>query len=59
MNKEKEYERICKKLGFIPSKYEPSPAESEQDDEAWVNPFLVLSNSEIMFLYENGYLRSE
>ena len=51
---DKEYERICKKLGFIPSEYKyDGPIE---EDDTWVNPFSVLNVEENDYLYENGYL---
>ena len=51
---DKEYERICKKLGFIPSEYKyDGPIE---EDDTWVNPFSVLTVEENDYLYENGYL---
>ena len=54
MDKEKEYKRICDKLGFIPSEYKyDGPIE---EDDTWVNPFSVLTADEHRFLYENGYL---
>ena len=54
MNKEKEYKRICDKLGFVPSEYKyDGPIE---EDDTWVNPFSVLTEEEDRFLYENGYL---
>ena len=46
MKKDKKYEDICKKLGFIPSELEDN----------FKNPFSVLSADEIIYLYENGYL---
>lgn len=53
---DKEYERICKKLGFIPSEYEYNgPIE---EDDTWVNPFSVLTVEENDYLYENGYLNN-
>ena len=51
---DKEYERICKKLGFIPSEYKYD-GQIEEDD-TWVNPFSVLTVEENDYLYENGYL---
>ena len=41
VDKEKEYQRICEKLGFIPSEYEYDGPVSE--DDTWVNPFSVLT----------------
>lgn len=57
MDKEKEYKRICKKLGFIPSQYKAP--ETDGEDDRWENPFLSLTSEEIMFLYNNGYLLHE
>jgi hypothetical protein len=51
---DKEYKRICEKLGFIPSEYKAKKTSSEDDN--WVNPFSVLSIEEQDFLYDNGYL---
>ena len=57
MDKEKEYKRICGKLGFIPSKYEAPEIDTEDDN--WENPFSILTTDEVMFLYTNGYLLHE
>lgn len=57
MDKEKEYQRICKKLGFIPSEFEYDGPDTE--DDSWVSPFSVLSADEIYFLYINGYLNKQ
>ena len=57
MDREKEYQRICDKLGFIPSEYKAPPSDTEDDN--WVNPFSVLTVKEIDFLYRGGYLRSK
>lgn len=54
MSIEKEYQRICDKLGFIPSEFK-APDFKEEDD-SWVSPFSVLTVSEIDFLYKNGFL---
>lgn len=48
-----EYDRICKKLGFIPSEY---TIESDTEDDTWVNPFSILTIEEQDYLYDNGYL---
>ena len=57
MDKEKEYKRICEKLGFIPSEYKyDGPIE---EDDTWVNPFSVLTADEHRFLHENGYFNQE
>ena len=50
-----EYDRICKKLGFIPSKY---TIESDTEDDTWVNPFSILTIDEQDYLYDNGYLNT-
>ena len=56
MEKEKEYKRICEKLGFVPSEYKyDGPVE---EDDSIPNPFSVLTIEEGRFLYENGYLVS-
>lgn len=54
MNKANEYNRICEKLGFIPSEFKLPKFTTE--DDTWVNPFSVLTSDEIMFLYNNGYV---
>ena len=56
-DKEKEYQRICEKLGFIPSEYEYDGPLTE--DDTWVNPFSVLTIEESDFLWENGYLNKQ
>ena len=53
--KESEYQRICVKLGFVPSEYVAPKTDTENDN--WNNPFLVLTSEEIDFLYLNGYLK--
>ncbi len=53
MNKEKEYKRICDKLGFIPSEYKFPDFDTE--DDSWVSPFSVLTVEEMDFLLENSY----
>ena len=57
MYREKEYQRICEKLGFIPSEYKYDGPSSE--DDTWINPFSVLTVEENKFLYENGYLNKQ
>lgn len=57
VDKEKEYQRICEKLGFIPSEYEYDGPLTE--DDTWVNPFSVLTIEESDFLWENGYLNKQ
>lgn len=57
MTVDKEYERICKKLGFIPSEYKYDGPIGE--DDTWVNPFSVLTVEENNYLYENGYLNQK
>lgn len=51
---DKEYERICKKLGFIPSEFKAPDFETE--DDSWESPFKKLTADEIEFLLDNGYL---
>lgn len=51
--KAQEYERICEKLGFIPSKLK---TENCFEDDNWINPFSILTIEEQDFLYYNGYL---
>lgn len=48
------YKKICDKLGFEPSAYDPPVSDTEDDTHE--NPFLKLTSDEIMYLYENGYL---
>lgn len=54
---DKEYESICKKLGFEPRNYKFPDFQTE--DEAWNDPFKVLSAEDIDYLYENGYLNQK
>ena len=54
MEKEKEYKRICEKLGFVPSEYKYDG--TVEEDDSIPNPFSVLTIEEGRFLYENGYL---
>ena len=51
------YERICLKLGFVPSDLPGIAAISE--DDSLKSPFSDLSPDEIRYLYENGYLRND
>ena len=57
MDKETEYQRICDKLGFIPSEFKTPDFETE--DDSWTNPFSALTVEENVFLYENGYLNNK
>ncbi len=54
MKKDKKYDEICKKLGFIPSELNENVPAEENDNQK--NPFSVLSVDEITYLYKNGYL---
>lgn len=54
MDKEKEYKRICEKLGCSPTEIEIPDLKTE--DDSWENPVSKLTVEEIDFLYENGYL---
>ena len=56
MEKEKEYERICKKLGFIPSEFKAPDFETE--DDSLESPFKKLTADEIEFLFDNGYFNN-
>jgi hypothetical protein len=56
MEKKKEYERICKKLGFIPSEFKAPDFETE--DDSWESPFKKLTADEIEFLFDNGYFNN-
>ena len=51
---DKEYKRICDKLGFVPSEY--SFPQTDGEDDNWKNPFLKLTLDEIEYLYKSGYL---
>lgn len=55
MKKDKKYEEICKKLGFIPSELSNDDVPAEEDDNR-KNPFSVLTVEEELYLYNNGYL---
>lgn len=44
------YEKICKKLGFDPQKY--NPVVSDYEDDSKVSPFSVLTIEESEFLFE-------
>ena len=57
MGKETEYQRICDKLGFIPSEFKAPDFETA--DDSWTNPFSALTVEENVFLYENGYLNNK
>lgn len=48
------YDKICEKLGFIPSEYKVEA--SDHEDDSRVSPFSVLEAEEICYLYDNGYL---
>lgn len=54
---DEEYNRICDKLGFIPSEYRYT-GKAEEDDRQ-ENPFSVLSVDEIDYLYNHGYLNQQ
>ena len=53
---DKEYDRICKKLGFIPSEYK---CDMDEENDNWINPFSVLTIEEQDYLYNNGYLNKK
>lgn len=53
---EKQYNSICKKLGFEPSKYEYPEDEECTEDDSKENPFSVLTTDEKYFLLFNGFL---
>lgn len=59
LDKEKEYERICKKLGCKPTEVEIPDFKTEDEDHDWVNPFSVLTIEESDFLWENGYFNKQ
>ena len=52
-----EYERICKKLGFVPCEYKFDGPDTEDDN--WENPVSVLTVEEIDYLWKNGYLNKK
>ena len=54
---DKRYKSICKKLGFEPRNYKFPDFQTE--DEAWNDPFKVLTAEDIDYLYENGYLNQK
>ena len=58
-DKEKEHERICKKLGCKPTEVEIPDFKTEDEDHDWVNPFSVLTIEESNFLWENGYFNKQ
>lgn len=51
---DEKYNQICEKLGFIPSEYKPET--SNHEDDSKVNPFSVLETSELLYLFDNGYM---
>lgn len=51
---DREYQRICEKLGFEPHNYVMENPDMEDDSKP--NPFSVLTEAESDYLYENGYL---
>lgn len=55
MTKDRKYDEICKKLGFIPCELNDDIPPIEDDNRK--NPFSVLTAEEIWYLYNNGYLR--
>lgn len=57
MDKEKEYQKICEKLGSNPLDIKIPDFETE--DDTWVSPISKLSVEEIDFLYKNGYLNKK
>lgn len=54
---DEKYNKICEKLGFIPSEYKPEVSGFEDDSR--VNPFSVLETSELLYLYDNGYFSTK
>lgn len=51
---DEKYERICKKLGFIPTKLPDEP--SGYEDDSKINSFSVLEMDELLYLIEHNYL---
>jgi hypothetical protein len=49
------YRAICEKLGFDPAKNYPHQFSGTEDDTK-ERPFSVLTDEELDFLLENGYL---
>ena len=58
MKRDKKYEEICKKLGFIPSELSNDDVPAEENDN-YKNPFSVLTVEEELYLYNNGYLTKD
>lgn len=54
---DEKYNKICKKLGFVPSEYKHKYSGTEDDSKP--NPFSVLSTDELMYLIENGYFETD
>lgn len=52
---DEKYNEICEKLGFIPSEYKPEA--SDYEDDSRINPFSVLETSELLYLFDNGYMQ--
>lgn len=59
MAKDIEYERICKKIGFIPSEYKPDESVIYTEDDNCENPFSKLTYEENLYLIKNGYLNKQ
>lgn len=51
---DEKYNRICEKLGFVPSEL-PDIKDATEDDRL-PNPFSELDLEETLYLVENGYL---
>lgn len=54
---DEKYDKICRKLGFIPSEYKHKYSGTEDDSKP--NPFSCLSTDELIYLIENGYFEAE
>lgn len=52
---DEKYDTICKKLGFVPSEYKPEA--SDYEDDSRVSPFSKLDTDELLYLFDNGYLK--
>lgn len=54
---DEKYNKICEKLGFIPS--ELKTEYSGYEDDSIPNPFSILETEELCYLFDNGYLKDK
>ena len=54
---DEKFNKICEKLGFVPSEYKHKNSGTEDDTKA--NPFSALETGELMYLIDNGYLTKD